>query len=232
MPVRRWVVLPVLRRVGLPVLRRVGTVKPLPATATRCAPSVEEQAPPPSPTLAATERPLRGNSVGAWKSATVHQIPVAAAGACFRHAGWTTRWRREGFAAIRRAMGRSRPLGFFYRSRSTLTASPRRNSSSVPFSPRGRPACSLACGGIERGAPDALRASPGVLVHSGSSTFSRRFPMIAMMLWAAMALAPAAAGDVCVEPTCTVCDACDCCGCCETGTCTCKKCGCDCCVEE
>lgn len=56
--------------------------------------------------------------------------------------------------------------------------------------------------------------------------------MIAMMLWAAMALAPAASGGVCVEPTCKVCDACDCCGCCETGTCTCKKCGCDCYVGE
>jgi hypothetical protein len=29
-----------------------------------------------------------------------------------------------------------------------------------------------------------------------------------------------------------VCDACECCRCCETGTCTCKQCGCDCCDDE
>lgn len=56
--------------------------------------------------------------------------------------------------------------------------------------------------------------------------------MIAMMLWAAMALAPAACCDAGAQDTCTVCDACDCCRCCETGNCTCKQCGCDCCVDD
>ena len=54
----------------------------------------------------------------------------------------------------------------------------------------------------------------------------RSFSMTALILWAALALAPVAtAADV-------GCGACACCGCCESGVCLCKDCTCCCCEAD
>lgn len=49
--------------------------------------------------------------------------------------------------------------------------------------------------------------------------------MSAMLLWAALALAPLSGGEK--KP----CPDCDCCGCCVTGQCTCQECTCCCCTN-
>ena len=53
--------------------------------------------------------------------------------------------------------------------------------------------------------------------------------MNVLLLWAALGLVPALPATT--GGPCAACPQCECCGCCETGTCTCTKCGCECCVD-